>query len=95
LGLYAVNRSANCRNNAGNPMFANLRQPGLGTFPVPSTPVSFSEAFRTGPKVAPALGVNTEEILGDVVGLPDVEIAQFFDDGVVQSPAFCAALPEA
>jgi 2-methylfumaryl-CoA isomerase len=36
------------------------------------------------------LGAHTEEVLGDVVGLCDTEIAQLFDRGVVQSPRFCA-----
>jgi 2-methylfumaryl-CoA isomerase len=71
-----------------NPMFQTLQQPGLGTFPVPGSPVSFSAHARAAPQPAPALGLNTEEILGDVVRLPDTEIAQLFDQGVVQSPTF-------
>ncbi|MFK7751728.1 MAG: CoA transferase [Sedimentitalea sp.] len=74
-----------------NPMFETLHQPGLGSFPVPASPVSFSRAERKPAATAPALGVHTEEILGDVVGLPDREIAELFDTGVVQSPAFAAA----
>lgn len=43
---------------------------------------------------APEYGTHAEEILGDAVRLPDVEIATLFDTGVVQSPSFgssCAA----
>ncbi|MCR9124486.1 MAG: CoA transferase [Rhodobacteraceae bacterium] len=74
-----------------NPMFRTLNQPGLGQFPVPGSPVSFSGHGRRDPRPAPALGCDTEEILGDVVGLPDTEIAQLFDQGVVQSPAYAAS----
>ncbi|WP_390912250.1 CoA transferase [Pseudosulfitobacter sp. SM2401] len=76
--------------STANPMFRDVVQPGLGTFPVPSCPIQFSAYDRQPPKAAPALGLHTEEILGDVVGLPDVEIAQLFDSGVVESPAWSA-----
>lgn len=78
-----------------NPMFKPVTQAGLGTFPVPSSPVQFSDHPRVAADPAPALGLHTEEILGDVVGLPDTEIAQLFDQGVVESPAYSAARPAA
>ena len=71
-----------------NPMFERLHQPGLGTFPVPATPVSFSANERKPAAAAPILGAHTEEILGDVVGMTDTEISQLFDAGIVQSPNF-------
>lgn len=71
-----------------NPMFEKLHQPGLGTFPVPSSPMSFSGYERKAPAKAPVLGAHTEEILGDVVGMSDTEISRLFDTGVVQSPNF-------
>ncbi|QBF30057.1 CoA transferase [Thalassococcus sp. S3] len=74
-----------------NPIFKVLHQPELGRFPVPGTPMNFSATDRQPPVAAPALGADTEEILGDVVGLPDAEIAALFDHGVVQSPRFAAA----
>ncbi|WP_425091181.1 CoA transferase [Tropicimonas sp. S265A] len=69
-----------------NPMFQDLDQPGLGRFPVPRSPVSFSQTDRPDACPAPELGAHTEEILGDVVGLPDREIASLFDDGIVAAP---------
>jgi 2-methylfumaryl-CoA isomerase len=33
------------------------------------------------------LGEHTEEILGDVAGLPDTEIATLFDEGIVSQAA--------
>lgn len=78
-----------------NPMFSKIDNPGLGRFLVPGSPLNFSGHLRQDPAPAPVLGVHTEEILGDVVGLPDVEIAALFDEGVVQSPHFKATQPAA
>ncbi|NNE54276.1 MAG: 2-methylfumaryl-CoA isomerase [Sulfitobacter sp.] len=74
-----------------NPMFETLHQPGLGTFPVPGAPVTFSAHERTRPAKAPLLGAQTEEILGDIVGMDDTEIARLFDAGIVQSPNFAVS----
>jgi 2-methylfumaryl-CoA isomerase len=71
-----------------NPMFETLDQPGLGTFPVPGSPATFSSGPRKPPQAAPVLGQHTEEVLGDVVGMTDTEISQLFDKGIVQSPEF-------
>ena len=67
-----------------NPMFAQLDQPGIGRYRVPGSPMSFSHDPRETPRRAPILGEHTEAILGDVIGLPDTEIAQLFDAGVVK-----------
>ncbi|MEM8577845.1 MAG: CoA transferase [Pseudomonadota bacterium] len=77
--------------SSANPMFTDLAQPGLGTFPVPGTPMQFTDHARVPPAPAPALGLHTEEILGDVARLDDAEIAQLFDQGVVESPAYGVA----
>lgn len=71
-----------------NPMFQMLDQPGLGRFPVPGSPLSFSASAREAPRAAPVLGQHTEEVLGDVVGLSEGEIGRLFDKGIVQSPGF-------
>ncbi len=78
-----------------NPMFETMPQPGIGAFPVPASPVTYSESGRLPPQPAPALGRHTEEILGDVVGMTDTEIAQLFDEGVVESPQYNSARPAA
>jgi 2-methylfumaryl-CoA isomerase len=67
-----------------NPMFSRLEQPGIGAYRVPGTPMAFSGDRREAPVRAPVLGEHTEEILGDVAGLPDAEIATLFDQGVVR-----------
>ena len=69
-----------------NPMFETLDQPGLGRFPVPGHPAVFSGHDQEPPMPAPALGADTEAVLGEVAGLCDTEIAQLFDAGVVQGP---------
>ncbi len=69
-----------------NPMFSTFDMPDLGRFPVPGSPLTFSEHPREAPAPAPVLGEHTEEILGDVVGMDDKEIAALFDDGIVEGP---------
>ncbi len=68
-----------------NPMFRVMNHPGVGRYPVPGSPLNFSDYARTDPVAAPVLGAHTEEILGDVAGLSDTEIAKLFDAGIVSS----------
>ena len=65
------------------PLFTELMQAGIGRFPVPGHAAAFSALDRDPPKAAPVLGANTEEILSEVTGLDDTEIARLFDQGVV------------
>lgn len=66
-----------------NPMFSMLHQPGIGTLPVPGSPIGFSAIQREAPVAAPRLGQHSEEILGDVLGLGDGEIGRLMDARVV------------
>ena len=52
-----------------NPMWANVTQPGIGTYPVPGTPLAFSAVPRRAPRPAPLLGTDTEYVLNEVLGL--------------------------
>lgn len=70
-----------------NPMFKMMNQPGLGSFPVPASPVNFGQCGANDARPAPRLGQHTEEILSDVVGADDREIAKLFDKGIVASEA--------
>ncbi|TCO71320.1 2-methylfumaryl-CoA isomerase [Rhodovulum euryhalinum] len=70
--------------SAGNPLFAEIEQPGIGRYPVPGSPFAFSAAEREAPVSAPLLGQHTEEILADVARLPGGEIARLFDEGIVR-----------
>ena len=66
-----------------NPMFQMMDLPGLGEYPVPSSPVTFGHSRANSAKRAPLLGEHTEEILSSVAGITDTEIAQLFDRGIV------------
>jgi 2-methylfumaryl-CoA isomerase len=66
-----------------NPIFTELFQSELGRFPVPGHAADFSAFERDPPREAPRLGANTEEVLSDVIGLDDSEIARLFDNGIV------------
>jgi 2-methylfumaryl-CoA isomerase len=70
-----------------NPMFALVDQPGIGTLPVPASPLAFSAAGRPPPAPAPRLGAHSEEILAGVLGLSASEIGRLMDAGVVAGPA--------
>ncbi len=72
-----------------NPMFTQMHHPGVGSYPVPGHPATFSSHARRAPEAAPALGQHTEEVLGDVAKLDDREISTLFDRGIVQSPDWC------
>lgn len=69
-----------------NPMFKLIDQPGLGRYPVPSTPMTFESHDRQDPILAPELGAHTEEALAEAVGMSNGEIARLFDAGIVDGP---------
>ncbi|HEY8200866.1 MAG TPA: CoA transferase [Actinomycetota bacterium] len=82
------------RCSPANPMFADVEQPGIGTYRVPSSPLDFglggsgrnSWSGRLPPRRAPLLGEHTDEILSEVVGFSGTEIARLHDEGVVAGP---------
>lgn len=71
-----------------NPLFKKILQPDAGEFLVPKHPANFSKVENSDATPAPALGEHTEEVLGDVLNLSDLEIANLFDDGVVASSKY-------
>ena len=71
-----------------NPLFKKILQPDAGEFLVPRHPANFSKVENSDATPAPALGEHTEEVLGDVLNLSDLEISNLFDDGVVASPNY-------
>ena len=52
-----------------NPMWSTVAQPGIGAYPVPGSPLTFSASPRTPPVPAPRLGADTEPVLREVLGL--------------------------
>jgi 2-methylfumaryl-CoA isomerase len=56
-----------------------------GAYPTPGSAASFSWTPRSEAAAAPRLGAHTDEVLGDVLGLPGHEIARLHDAGLVAS----------
>jgi 2-methylfumaryl-CoA isomerase len=71
------------RCSTANPMFAEVTQPGVGTYLMPGTPLRFGALPRSAVRRAPLLGEHTEEVLADVLGLSAAEIARLHDAGTV------------
>jgi 2-methylfumaryl-CoA isomerase len=72
--------------NLKNPLFQNVNQPGIGQHLVPTHPAKFSEFDRKNAEKAPILGAHTEEILLEVMKLPEAEVASLFDNRIVAGP---------
>jgi len=75
------------RCSLDNPLFAEVQQPGIGTYLMPGSPIVFGDADRLMARRAPTLGEHTEEVLADVLGLSDAEIGRLLGDGVVAGAA--------
>ncbi len=74
------------RCSAANPLFAEVEQPGIGRYPMPGLPFDFGAAPREPPRPAPRLGEHTDQVLAEVLGLPDAEIARLHDSGIIAGP---------
>ena len=70
------------RASTANPLFAEIDQPGIGTYLAPGSPHKFGAFAREHPR-APVLGEHTDEILSGELGLSDGEIGKLHDAGVV------------
>ncbi len=71
------------RCSTENPMFEEVQQPGIGTYLMPGSPLSFGSFEREPVRRAPVLGEHTDEVLAEVLGLSDAEIGRLHDGGVV------------
>ncbi|HTY70536.1 MAG TPA: CoA transferase [Alphaproteobacteria bacterium] len=71
------------RCSPANPMFARIEQPGIGRYLMPGSPLEFSGSPRVPPAPAPRLGEHTDQVLGDVLGLPAREIGELHDAKIV------------
>jgi 2-methylfumaryl-CoA isomerase len=68
-----------------NPMMSVLDQPGVGPYLAPGNPLNFAGTDRR-PVVAPALGQHTEEVLRNVAGCTEAQIADLFAAGAAVGP---------
>ena len=66
-----------------NPMWAHVTQPGIGRYPVPGTPLSFSAVPRSAPRPAPLLGADTQAVLSGVLDLEAARLEELEDLGVL------------
>ena len=69
-----------------NPMFSMVDQPGIGTYLMPGSPLTFGAVERVPATRAPILGEHTDEILLDVLGLGEGEVGRLHDQGIVAGP---------
>lgn len=76
-----VNEDPDC--SPDNPIFADVEQPGIGTYPVPGQPATFSAMTRGPARRAPRVGEHTDEILAEVLGLDSPAIGRLHDQGIV------------
>jgi len=72
------------RATTDNPIWERIEQPGVGTYRMPGSPLSFSNAERVPVRRAPLLGEHTEAILAELAGLSTLEIGRLHDAGVVR-----------
>lgn len=70
-----------------NPMFTMVSQPGVGEYPMASTPMVFGAVQGRPVPTPPALGEHTDEILRDLLGMTDDEVAALRLQRVVGEPA--------
>ncbi len=75
------------RCSTANPMFAEIEQPGIGKYLMPGSPLDFAGMERVPVCRAPILGEHTDEILSQILGLSDSQIARLHDARVVAGPA--------
>ena len=69
----------------GNPIFETLKNPSGFVYPTPGSVATLGGEVRGTPKTAPLLGQNSEEVLGDILGLDETEIASLIDQGIVKA----------
>jgi len=69
-----------------NPLFDQVKQPGIGEYLMPQNPLNFTGAERHTVCAAPRLGEHTDEILADILGLSSSEIGRYHDAGIIAGP---------
>jgi 2-methylfumaryl-CoA isomerase len=79
-----VERDPRC--SPQNPLFAQVEQPGIGTYRVPRSPLQFSAAPAAAPRRAPLLGEHTDQVLGETLGLTQAQIGALREKKVVGGP---------
>lgn len=73
--------------SAGNPLFAEVDEPGVGRYLASGMPLAFGASPRFVPAPAARLGEHTDEILLGVLGLGEAEVGRLHDRGIVAGPS--------
>jgi 2-methylfumaryl-CoA isomerase len=73
--------------NAANPLLREIDHPSGWRYLTPGSAATLSGSERQAPAPAPALGRDTDQILAEVLGMTDVEIAGLHDRGVAAGAA--------
>lgn len=68
--------------NAANPLLAEVDHPSGWRYLTPGPAASLSKSERRAPVAAPVLGRDTDQVLAEVLGLTDAEIAGLHDLGL-------------
>ena len=66
---------------AGNPLLAEISQPGVGPLLAPGSPLAMDGAGE--PRPAPALGADTAAVLTGLLGLSAAEVGKLAERGYV------------
>ena len=66
-----------------NPLFGQADNPSGADYPAPGPFANLPHQDRGVPRSAPRLGEHTGEVLSDLLHLPDIEIAELADQGIV------------
>ncbi len=66
-----------------NPLIRTIFQKGLGEFPAAGLPLRFQELEEQPLKPAPSLGEHTDEVISDMLGLPNHVISDLHDRGII------------
>jgi 2-methylfumaryl-CoA isomerase len=69
-----------------NPLFASLRQPGIGEYRAPGCPLWFDGNAAVPPQPAPLLGQHTDEVLAERLSLSSAAIGALHDARIVAGP---------
>ena len=60
-----------------------VEQPEIGVYPSAGLPLRFENLENIPIKAAPVLGENTDEVLLEVLGMPEHIVADLHDRGII------------
>ena len=66
-----------------NPLIQIISQKGIGKFPAAGLPLRFQALEEQPVKPAPSLGEHTNEVISDMLGLPDHAIDDLHNRGII------------